>query len=107
MQESKFDIVHVVFDKETRFKIYDQHSELLDNDYMKSIAVELSENDINQDDLLISALITVAPRQIVIHKIVVLKDTDVIKILQKIFPGKIHFCKGCKWCDMHANANKE
>ncbi len=107
VQESKFEIAHVVFDKETRFKIYDQHNELLNNDYMKNVAIELSESDINQDDLLISALITIAPKQIIIHKLFILKDTDVIKTLQEIFPEKIHFCDGCKWCNVRANVNKE
>lgn len=107
IQESKFDIVHVVFDEETRFKIYDQHNGLLDNDYITNVAIELSESNINQDDLLISALITIAPNQIMIHRLSMLKDTEVIKTLQKIFPEKVHFCNGCKWCNAQANVNKE
>ncbi|HZJ77014.1 MAG TPA: putative sporulation protein YtxC [Oscillospiraceae bacterium] len=105
VQESKFEIVHVVFDRETGFKIYDQHNELLNNDYIENVAVELSENDIDQDDLLISALITIAPERIIIHKSP--KDTDVIRTLQEIFSEKIHFCDGCEWCNVRANVNKE
>lgn len=107
IQESKFDMVHVVFDEEIRFKIYDQHSGLLDNDYIKNIVMGISEVDIAQDDLLVSALINMAPKQITIHRSFILKDTEVVKTLQKIFPGKIHFCNGCKWCNAQANVNEE
>lgn len=107
IQESKFDIVHVVFDEEIKFKIYDQYNGLLDNDCIKSVALELSGKELNPDDLLISALINIAPKQIIIHRLFILKDAEVIGTLQKIFAGKIHFCKGCKWCNAQININKE
>ncbi len=107
IQESKFDVVHVVFDGETKFNIYDQHNELLDNDYIVHVAMELLENNISQDDLLISELITIAPKQIIIHKPSVRECTEVIRILEKIFPEKIYFCDGCEWCNIWVNVNKE
>ena len=107
IQEPKSDIVHIVFDEETGFKIYDQHNKLLDNDHIKNIAVEFLEDGINQEDLLISTLITIAPKRIIIHRSSILKDTNAIKILQNIFPEKIYYCNGCKRCNIKANANKE
>lgn len=107
IQESKSDIVHVVFDEETKFKLYDQHNRLLNNDYIKNVAIELSENNINQDDLLISALITMAPSEIIVHKISILKSSEIIKTLEKIFPDRIHCCNSCEWCSLQMNVNKE
>ncbi|HZK57912.1 MAG TPA: putative sporulation protein YtxC [Clostridia bacterium] len=107
IQESKFDMVHVVFDEETRFKIYDQYNGLLNNDCIRNVAIELSGEDLNQDDLLISALINIAPKQIIVHRLSILEDVEVIRTLQKIFPGKIRFCKGCKWCNAQINTSKE
>ncbi|MBU5677017.1 putative sporulation protein YtxC [Alkaliphilus sp. MSJ-5] len=107
IQEAKSDIVNVVFDEEAKFRLYDKHSCLLNNDHISSIAVELAESNINQDDLLISALITLAPKEIFIHNISVLKTSGIIKTLEKIFPDRIHCCNSCEWCTVQINANKE
>lgn len=107
IQEPKFDTVHIIFDEEAGFKIYDQHNKLLDNDHIKNVAVEFLEDDINQGDLLISALITIAPKRIIAHGLSKLKDTGIIDSLQNIFSERVHLCDGCKWCNVRKNANKE
>ncbi len=107
IQESKFDTVHIVFDEGAGFKIYDQHNDLLDNSYIKNVAVEFLEDNINRDDLLISALLTIAPKRIIIHRLSILEDTGIIDTLQNIFPERVNFCNGCKWCNVHVNVKKE
>lgn len=107
IQESKSNVVNIVFDDNSRFKIYDEYSRLLNYDYITKVATELAGNDINQDDLLISALITIAPNEIMVHRLSVLENTHIIKTLESIFPEKIHYCGGCKWCKTQANVNKE
>jgi len=107
IQEAKSDIVHIVFDDETRFRLYDNHNRPLNDDHITSVAVEFAESNINQDDLLISALITIAPNEIFIHKVSTLKSGKIIKTLEKIFPDKVHCCNSCEWCGVQVNANKE
>lgn len=107
IQESQFDMVHVVFDEETGFKVYDRYNTPLNNDYIENIVMEFSENNVNQYDILISALINIAPERIVVHRVSVLNDVDVIKTLKKIFAEKVHFCNGCEWCNLQVNVNKE
>lgn len=107
IQEAKTDVVNIVFDDETRFRLYDKHNRLLNDDHINSIAVEFEENNINQDDLLISALITIAPNEIVIHKLSSIKSEKIIQTLEKIFPNRVHYCNDCEWCGVQMNANKE
>lgn len=107
IQESKLNIVNVVFDEKSTFKIYDECDRLLNYDYLTNVATELEENNINESDMLISALITIAPNEIIIHKMPILKDKDTARTLENIFPEKIHYCNSCKWCGIQANVNKE
>jgi len=107
VQEAKSDIVHVVFDEEARFRLYDKHNRILNEDNINSVAVEFAESNINQDDLLISALITIAPNDIYIHKRSALKSSKIIETLEKIFPNKVHCCNSCEWCSIQVNVNKE
>lgn len=107
IQEAKSDVVHVVFDEETKYTLYDKDNRLLNDEHISSVAVEFAESNINQEDLLISALITIAPNDIYIHKVTSLKSGKMIKTLEKIFPNKIHCCNSCKLCSVQINANKE
>lgn len=107
IQEPKSDSINVVFENEAKFSLYDQHNRSLNNDYINSVVFELTENKINEDDLLISTLITIAPKEIYIHRLSELKSSEVIKTLEKIFPGRVHCCNSCKLCSVQKNVNKE
>ncbi len=107
IQESKLDKINIVFDESVRFKLYDKHNRLLNEDYISSVEVELGENNINQDDLLISTLITLAPKEILIHNLSVLKSGKIIQTIKKIFPDKVHCCNRCDLCGLKMNIQKE
>ena len=107
IQESKLDKINIVFDESIRFKLYDKHNRLLNEDYISSVEVELGESNINQDDLLISTLITLAPKEIFIHNLSVLKSSKIIQTIKKIFPNKVHCCSRCELCGLKMNIHKE
>jgi len=50
VQEAKSDVVHVVFDEEARFRLYDKHNRILNDDNINSVAVEFGESNINPAD---------------------------------------------------------
>jgi len=107
VQESKVDQIHVIFDEGKRFKLYDKYRKPLNNDYVNSVAAELAENNINQDDLLISALITIAPKEILVHNLPRFNRGKIIQTLEKIFPEKVHCCNSCELCGCTINIHKE
>lgn len=107
IQEDKHDTIHVVFYKENEFHIYDRHNRLINDEYISNIAIEFSENEINEEDLLISRLITLAPNEIYVHKLSSDEDTGILKTIEKIFPNSIHYCTGCDLCNVKINANKD
>ncbi|MFP4016376.1 MAG: sporulation protein YtxC, partial [Halanaerobiales bacterium] len=55
---------------------------------------ELMEDDVEYEDLLISALINISPAQIILH----FEQQKVINTLKRIFDERIIICKGCQLC---------
>jgi hypothetical protein len=53
------------------------------------------DNDVNYDDLLISALITIAPARIVLH---FQDERNVIGTIQDVFIERVALCQGCSLC---------
>jgi putative sporulation protein YtxC len=97
VQEPKRDIIHVLI-KSKGFKLLDEKLNCINGEFLNDFENESSENEINHDDLLISVLITIAPRKIIIHERNVKINQEVIETLKNIFDGKISFCRDCKIC---------
>lgn len=105
IQEPKIDLINVVIDDE--YKLYDKENNLIDNDFFSDIISELSDDGINEDDILISSIITIAPQRLIIHVNEENKDKEIVDILQSVFIDKVEFCKGCNLCNVKVPLNKE
>ncbi|SDK74774.1 putative sporulation protein YtxC [Natronincola ferrireducens] len=107
IQEAKIDLIHILLEDEGKYKLYDQYGNLVNNEYLKVIASEMGDKDINYEDLLISSLITIAPNKVFIHNISKLENPDMIKTISQVFANKVKVCRDCDWCRVKANAEKE
>lgn len=98
VQEPRAEVVNILVNGAGNFKLYDEKMEPIKNDYMEGFVVELVDNEINFEDLLISALITIAPKNIVLHY----KDDSVksatIDTIEGVFAGRVLECAGCGFC---------
>lgn len=54
--------------------------------------------DITEEDILLSSLITVAPKNIIIHKKIFI-PSEFLKTLSLIFTDRVIFCEGCPECE--------
>lgn len=110
IQQPKIDLVNVVINDD-RYTLFDEKHELIRNDFMEEIADEMLENEMNYDDLLISSLITIAPKRIIIHPQKEHNNKQIIEIIENIFVNKISICNGCELCtqmsSVKSKANKE
>ena len=97
IQEPKREIVNIIFSN-NRYKLIDEKRLVINNEFLEELSEELSEIDINYDDLLISSLITIAPKQIVIHLDSATNNFDIINIIKNIFINKVTICEGCELC---------
>lgn len=105
IQEPKLDLVNVVIKKE-EYKLFDKNNKLIESEFFTEIMNELVEEGISRDDLLISSLITIAPKKLIIHADDDCKNKDIIKILQSVFPEKVSFCQGCDLCTLQLPMKK-
>lgn len=97
IQTPKVDSVNILIKKD-KYTLYDKNKELIRNEFMEEFAEEMFDNDMNYDDLLISSLITIAPKKIVIHVDENNRENQVIEIIENIFPNKTTFCCDCDLC---------
>ena len=108
IQDSKIETIHIILEADGKYTLYDDNNSLIDNEYIKDIASEISENNfLTYDDLLISSLITIAPKFVYIHQSNIMKRSDVIKTITKVFANKVKICNGCDWCKVNAHYHQD
>lgn len=99
IQEPQIEEVHVVIINSGTYKILDDQGNLISNQKLENFVLE-SDDTINYEDLLITALITIAPYNVMIH----LEDHNriitqsVVDIIKNIFEGRFMICNGCDFC---------
>ncbi|MFC4102967.1 putative sporulation protein YtxC [Paenibacillus xanthanilyticus] len=96
MQEVKLPIVHVLHKSGSEFALYDEHFELLDAAPADRIVVDMLESEMNMEDMIVSTLITVSPKQIVIHTRQ--PELAVMRTLESIFENRVRLCVDCGHC---------
>ena len=96
-QTPKINEVNVLMTSNSYFYLWDGNGMKIDDRYMDYYVNELRFNEINFDDVLISILITIAPRRIILHNGGDLSRQSVQTIL-KVFNDRIKICSGCPQC---------
>ena len=97
VQETQVDEAHIVLGDGDTFKIRDSRGRNIHNQYLETLMIRSDE--INYEDLLISALITIAPRTITLHFASVPgKAPAVVETIKNVFAGRVAVCCGCKLC---------
>lgn len=97
VQEAQVEEVHVIIGDGNSFKIRDSRGKIINNQYLESFMLKSNE-EINFEDLLISALITIAPRNVMLHCGDGTKANDVVSTIQGVFEGRVIKCSGCEIC---------
>lgn len=98
IQEPRLEKVHVFLLPSGSFQLFDDHNKTINNHCLDGCIVEMIDNEINYEDLLISALITIAPREIVVHISEPSKVFTTLNTLQGVFGERLAICNGCSRC---------
>ncbi len=96
IQEPKTDEVHVVVRQGGSFRLLDRDGKVVDNEYLEGIGPDLDDGEVDHEDLLMSALITVSPRKVVLH---LGGRSGAADTVRKVFEGRVSVCPGCRLCD--------
>lgn len=97
LQEPKIDLIHVTMSE-------DRQIQLLDHQYQP---IKWSEDDVqwdwddsfvDEEDQLVSMLITVAPHRVMLHRHVYIRFPKAADTLKHVFENRVTLCKRCKLC---------
>jgi len=98
IQEPKIDTVHVIVGYDDKYTLLDGTKNEITNECIQEYVNEISEGEINYDDLLVSSLITFAPRKIVIHCTGQFRNKELMETIKNVFSGRLILCQGCSLC---------
>lgn len=99
IQEPKVKKVHVVLLYNGAFQLFDDYNRIINNECLEGCIVEMVDNEINYEDLLISTLITIAPKEIVLHVGDPAKVVNTVNTIQGVFGERAMICYGCPRCN--------
>jgi putative sporulation protein YtxC len=96
IQEAKMPEVHLMHRGGHDFDLLNEQMSPIDTSQFDTFRIELIDQDINLEDMVVSALITVSPE--VIHLHTREPELQVIKTIMNIFEGRARLCTSCKAC---------
>jgi len=89
IQQPKLEEVHVLPAEGKKYTLLDDRLKIINNEMLEDMAKEISDMEIDNDDLLISSLITIAPNKITIHDCDKIKNAELLNTINKVFRGKV------------------
>lgn len=95
--EPKHDMVHVVLTSNDGFVLFDERGHVLQADVLTN-ELKVKGGYADQDDLLISALLSAAPNRLVLHVGTFQNKPKLIDTLQQIFAARVLLCRTCDYC---------
>lgn len=100
IQEPKFNVIHVLVDYDNRYILLDENKKEITNECIQEFMNDIPEGEINYDDLLVSSLITMAPKKVVIHSANSFRNKELLETIKNVFWGKAVICPDCELCSM-------
>jgi putative sporulation protein YtxC len=97
IQESKYEVVYVVAGQDNKYSFLDENRKNITNECIQEYVNEIAEGEINYDDLLVSSLITFAPRKVVLEQKELWKNQEIVKTIENIFSNNLDNVKQKKY----------
>ncbi|MFZ5815491.1 MAG: putative sporulation protein YtxC [Bacillota bacterium] len=99
VQEPRIDHVHVLLRRGGSFKLIDDDGGAIKSESLEEFVVEMVDSEVNYEDLLISALITLAPRSLTVHLPNRGGERDeAVETITGVFGDRVSTCEGCPFC---------
>lgn len=98
IQESKIKEVNIIIEEGNNYIVKDGEGQNLYDEFLKELSGTQSINDTNIEDVLISGLITSAPRKIVIHNRESGTNKEFLDTINNVFGDRVNYCDGCLQC---------
>lgn len=96
-QKPRLDSLHVGITTQGKFHLYNNEGVKVTHEYLEDYQLD-NVQELGYEDLLISALIAVAPRQITLH-IRYEGYQDTLQTIRSVFGDCVSDCRGCSLCE--------
>lgn len=97
IQDSKYQLINVFIQNTGEYQIKDEQFMDITKEFFEDFNIDI-KIDATIHDMLLSALITYAPKKIVIHGVENTVSQETIDTIQNIFADRLTLCKGCDFC---------
>lgn len=97
VQEPRANLVHLLRGKDGTLLLYDESQKAITVGCLEGLLYKFSAEELNYDDVLISALITLAPRHIMLHRLAHDKSTP-LETVRQVFGERVRECLDCPLC---------
>ncbi len=98
IQECKIDEVNIFASKSGDYRITDRHGKDITEKMSEGINTTGFNSGSTKDDLIMSGLITLAPKKVIIHCLDYFTNKELIETIKKVFDERVDFCDNCKSC---------
>lgn len=98
IQESKIDEIDICIGETGNYSIRDENGKDIFNEFMKELAECRVDTDANIEDVIISGLITNAPKKVVIHGRENCNNKEFLETISNVFGDRVDECSGCSIC---------
>ncbi len=95
--------VNIMMDNHGRFSLWDGNGIRLEQNHVNYYLDDIARGEITLDDMLVSILITIAPRRIILHNTGQEPRSESVKMIKTVFDKRIRECQGCEHCYKHQN----
>ena len=96
-QKPRLESLHVGMTTQGKFNLYNNEGVKVTHQFLEDYQLD-NVHELGYEDLLVSALIAVAPRQITLH-ICYEGYKDTLKTIRSVFGDRVHDCQGCPLCE--------
>ena len=97
VQNERAKLLHVVIEECGVYQLYDIHRRNITRQCFSGWFSEQERVKANMDDLLISVLITEAPKRVIIHGVERMENMEFLTTIRTVF-DKTEYCGGCELC---------
>ncbi|KGK86899.1 hypothetical protein DP73_15335 [Desulfosporosinus sp. HMP52] len=96
-QKPRLECLHVGMTPQGKFHLYNDEGVKVTHQFLEDYQLD-NIHELGYEDLLVSALIAVAPREITLHiRYEGYKDT--LETIRNVFGNRVHDCQGCALCE--------
>jgi putative sporulation protein YtxC len=103
LQEPRIPRVHVLMGGPGDFRLVDDTGDSVRGDGLEDLVSDNASTEISHEDLLISTLVTLAPRELILHGTEGDRWEDTVDTIRGVFEQRLSFCGGCQMCDGYAD----